>query len=76
MYFLKQEQNVPDKRDYYLAQIAAEVRRTFAKKGAEISVKDFLLQFESGKPKSVKSQERSQKYKKSWLNMFGIEKGN
>lgn len=40
--YLNEEMNTAGKMEYYLAQIAAEVRRTIAKEPKSVSLKDFL----------------------------------
>jgi len=55
-----------EKRDLYLAQIAAEVRRGYVKHPGKVKAEDFLL---GEKPK----QERSADSKKMWFAALGID---
>lgn len=41
------------REDYYLAQIACEIRRSFVKEPSKYHLKDFLLTFSPGESKSV-----------------------
>jgi hypothetical protein len=43
--------SVPSREDYYLAQIACEVRRVLSRKPGKVLLKDFVLQFGEGKAK-------------------------
>lgn len=63
MEFLKWDESRNTKADYYLAQIAAEVRRSAVKHPRKVKVKDFLLRM-SDKP--------TQDSKSIWLSHFGI----
>jgi len=45
MTFFEMERSSFHREDYYLAQIAAEVRRSIVKKPQEVQVQDFLLKF-------------------------------
>lgn len=45
MSFFEMERNSFHREDYYLAQIAAEVRRSIVKRPQDVDVKDFLLSF-------------------------------
>ena len=47
--YFEWEQNEHSKQDYYLAQIAAEVRRTMVKKPSQVKVADSLLKFKTTK---------------------------
>ena len=38
--------NTPSRTDYYLAQIAMEIRRTVAKRPELLKLSDFILKFE------------------------------
>lgn len=69
MLFLKQELNVPTKQDHYLAQVAAEIRRTFSKK--PINIQDFILRFIDGHRKPKNTKESSMKFKDRLMRMFG-----
>jgi hypothetical protein len=44
----KQEKyNEVEKQDYYLAQVATEIRRSFTKNPNSVRVQDFLIKFKS-----------------------------
>ena len=47
MEYLDWETNAFDKTCYYLAQIAAEMRRSYIKRGVVVRVEDFILKFTS-----------------------------
>ena len=53
--FLNWEDRQQTKADFYLAQIAAEIRRTVVKKPKDVKVKDFFVQIvEKVKKRSLK----------------------
>jgi hypothetical protein len=56
MEFFEWETNAFDKTCYYLAQIAAEVRRAFAKNPRSVRIQDFILQFKSASEQAAKQQ--------------------
>lgn len=53
------------KSDYYLAQIAAEVRRGYVKSPRQVKVKDFLLK--------MQRPEQRLSSKQTWLQALGIK---
>ncbi len=56
--FLEQEDLAVTKQDYYLAQIAAEIRRfllALCSKDSKVNVEDFLMKFETDQPKEIPS---------------------
>jgi len=80
--FFAQELNMPRREDYYLAQIAAEVRRTIAKEPKGVAVDGFMLRFKStaGKVVSEVDEEAVEEdvqtakaagSKAAWLSLFG-----
>lgn len=80
--FLEWDLNAFHRQDYYLAQIAREVRAVLAKKPALVKLKDFILQFGSGKqdkpPKeNLSPEELKQKAtaasKAYWFNLLGFK---
>lgn len=76
-WFLTTDMNLRTKQDYYLAQIAAEVRKTVVKKPQDVSIDDFLLEFrekeqEDKPPTEEELQERIQKSKAAWLGISGL----
>jgi len=46
--YLQNEVNVFHREDWYMAQIAAEVRRAFSSKPQDVKTKDFILDFKTG----------------------------
>ena len=87
MVFLEQEKNIVTKQDIYLAQIAAEIRRSFVKNPETIKIEHFIRKFETifdekGVPKEeleVEVEERPKevvetKSKSAWLKFLGIKK--
>ena len=67
------EPNIRRTEHYYLAQIAAEVRKMFSKKGAKVSIKDFLLKFDNviKKKKEVSMKEQVKNQKSFWKKALG-----
>lgn len=45
MEYLEWEANAFDKECYYLAQIAAEIRRSYVKRGVIVKIEDFIMKF-------------------------------
>lgn len=73
------DMNTPSRVDYYLAQIAMEIRRTVAKKPELLKLSDFILKFEESKAKVAKGdpEQRLQVSKAAWAAMAGkpVRKG-
>jgi len=71
--FLAQEFNHPDRHDYYLAQVAAEVRRGSmnCKHPNKVRLKDMLLKFENKEKKTETLKEADARAKKFWLSFIG-----
>ena len=67
--YLEQGVNVRRREDYYLAQIAREIRRTVVKNPQNVALKSFLLEFEIEKP--VKEKRKSTL--KRWLAWAGLK---
>jgi hypothetical protein len=67
MEFLSQEEERDTKRDYYLAQIACEVRRGYVKDPKKVKVDDFLVHFKKQGPKAKDS-------KSIWMGALGFKK--
>lgn len=70
-YFGAEEKDVR-KEHYYLAQIAAEVRRGISKRPKSIKLEQFLLKFERKKQESLlltkkEKQKRAERSKSVWL---------
>lgn len=55
------------KEDYYLAQIAAEIRRANVKNPNTIKIKDFLIKYRSA------SEEKTAKSKSAWAKALRME---
>lgn len=74
--YLDQDVNEFHREDYYLAQIAAEIRRMFSKKPNRIKVDDFLMRFAADKGGAdTESAERVKASKSWWLGALGLAKG-
>lgn len=75
MQYLDWEINAFDKTCYYLAQIAAEVRRPNMPKGKTIKLEDFIIKF-SGKKSAEKpledEQTRVNKVKQFFFGLTGL----
>lgn len=65
--FLSKEEERDTKQDYYLAQIAAEVRRGQVKHPNKIHVKDFLVKM------VTQAQAKAAKSKQIWAGAVGIK---
>jgi len=66
------------KEDYYLANIAAEMRRSYVKHPERVKIESFLMKFKNvgqvSKPKTKKSKkERTKKAKAFWCGFLGIK---
>ena len=56
--FFEQDLTFPRREEYYLAQIAAEVRRTIAKDPKAVAASEFLLKFDArGKAREATDEE-------------------
>lgn len=64
--FLNWQETRRDKTDFYLAQIAAEVRRTIAKHPKTIKIKDFYANFTD----PAVAADRMKKSKSAWGAVF------
>lgn len=72
--YLKREQTIHRKEDYYYAQIAAEVRKTKAKYPEKIKISHLLLKFGSKeKKKKMSIKERIKASKKFWMGLVGMK---
>ncbi len=74
MKYFEIEVNSFHREDFYMAQIAAEVRRTIAKEPGSVEGKDFLLTFvvaQKEKPPLTEEQKalRLSASKSYWLNL-------
>jgi len=74
--FLKQDFNHPDRHDYYLAQIAMEVRRGSmnCRHPNKVKFEDLLMKFEIDKKDEPKTlEEADERSKKFWFALTGYE---
>jgi len=69
--YLNEEPNRFNPLYFYLAQIAAEVRRTIVKKPEKVKVEDFVIKFIS---KEDQRKANLNKSKSFWLKGLGILK--
>lgn len=68
---MEEEVNDFHREDYYLAQIACEVRRSYVKHPGRVKLKDFLIKFESRKPDTRPSLQESKQF---WFSALGLDK--
>jgi len=75
MEYLEQDLNAFHREDYFLAQIAQEIRRTVVKEPEEVKIETFLRKFEK-KVVEVKRkltrEEAAEKSKRRWLPWAGL----
>lgn len=79
MAYLDLEMHQTKKEDYYLAQVAAEVRRSFVKSPQSVHVKDFILSFTRAERSSLGGgspamEDPIQRSKNYWSAVLGLEK--
>lgn len=78
MEWLNNQWNEPDKKDYYLMQIAQEVRRVLSKSPSKIKLKDFLIKFKQGRREPVAkkpdNKTLAQWAKAKWLGLVGYHR--
>ena len=70
MEYLEWDINAFDKNTYYLAQIAAEVRRSFVKSPKLVKIQDFIMKFTKEKELELPTEDvktRAQKPRVSFL---------
>lgn len=76
--YLDSELNTAGKLEYYLAQIAAEVRRSWVKDSKKVTLKDFLnpVKFVRDKIKrsKVSKEEALERSKNFWLTGVGLKR--
>lgn len=74
-----EERNYPSRSDYYLMQIAAEVRRPNVKNPRKVSSDHFRLRFSSRVVKKTVSKEEMKSKiaasKAAWIGVLGSPKG-
>ena len=69
--YLDTEVNRFHRQDYFLATIAAEIRRSYVKKPRDVKIGDFLLEFETS---DVVQKHSAQESKNFWFSALGITK--
>lgn len=77
MEFLLQEKQRPSKNDYYLMQIAMEVKRVLSSNPEKIKLEDFRLAFdvkEDPEQKRKRQRQKMERSKSAWLGSLGITK--
>jgi hypothetical protein len=74
-HYLEQDVNAFHREDYFLAQVAAEIRRTIVRKPQNVKVADLLLKFKDLNRPSVDmpSKMPTMSSKKFWLMSLGIK---
>ena len=75
MEYLDWEINAFDKTCYYLAQIAAEIRRPNVKKGVIVKVQDFIIKFTHKSPVEstpMDAQTRANRAKQFFFGLTGL----
>lgn len=68
--YLRQDINVHRREDYYLANIAKEIRRTITKDRQNIKLEPFLLEFET---KTITEKKKRTNTLGNWLTWAGIK---
>ena len=75
MEYLEQDVNAFHREDWFLANIAREIRRTIQKEpGKEPKWEGFLLKFTNRKVKKMTKEEAAKKSKRRWLPWMGINR--
>lgn len=71
----EQEWHTPTKLDYYLAQIAREIRAANVKKGTRVSIEDMFVKFRdtTKKPTAAEQAARAAVSKARWAAFLGIK---
>jgi len=75
MEYLEWEINAFDKTAYYLAQVAAEVRRSYVKTPKSVKFEDFVMKFRSKNEEpdiSVDASVRLQRQKQFFFGLTGL----
>jgi hypothetical protein len=70
--WLAEQWSVPSRGDYYLAQIACEVRRVLSRKPGKVLLKDFVLQFGDAraKPPPMTREQAAEAAKARWAGFM------
>ena len=79
MEFFRIQRDRDEKLHWYLAQIAAEVRKSFVKNPASVKIKDFILKFSTGGELPANLTPGHKKHriamsKGAWLGAIGASK--
>lgn len=72
MAWLAKQHDTPDRSDYYLMQIAAEIRRVLSKQPNKIKLEHFKLST-AGKPAPVQQRETVEQSKARWAGLVGYK---
>lgn len=72
MEYLDWEVNSFDKTCYYLAQLAVEVRRSYAGRGAIVKLEDFILRFKTKRSSDAEETDPQTKANKMKQFFFGL----
>ena len=71
--WLDNKESNPDPTQYYLMQIAAEVRRVLAKNPSKVKLDDFQLQFNTAGSQATPDPEQAVKHSKHrWRAFLGM----
>ena len=73
--YIEQDINAFHREDYFLAQIAQEIRRTIVKEPEKVKIESFLQKFERKVVKIKKKltkKEAAEKSKRRWLPWAGL----
>lgn len=70
--YLKRKREIRDRDDYRFAMLAAEVRRSYVKKGVKVKLTDLLLNWK--KPKPMSKKEYTKRSKAGWFAAVGLGK--
>ena len=72
--YLERDANAFHREDFYLAQIAAEIRRSFVKNPKRVSIGDFILKFVNKVVRKGKmtKDERTKEAKSWWAALTSI----
>lgn len=71
MIYLEEEINGFHREDYYLAQIAAEIRKGQVKNPKKVKVKDMILQFSIGRKQKKTPMDKEESINRSKAFWFG-----
>ena len=71
--YLDEDVNAFHREDYFLASIAAEIRRSYVAKPMSVKLSDFLLRFkEKVKQKKMSIEEKTKRSKAFWGTIVGL----